>query len=388
MSKPILIVIFIALSFMMEAQVNTQSIDTKKKNDTTAAPLHKAMIDKFKKVNDKIYSLMNYIPAPIISYSTETNWLFGLAKFNAFDLNKKDTISQASSVGATTAASLNGQMFLHIGSHFHWDKDRNIVDNSFGIERFPRAFWGVGNDINIDTSKLITKSFLNINIDYRRKVLPNFYLGIGYYYYNVFDISYSLDTIYRPQQYRGYDGGLNSGFGLSFNYDTRDNIYNSSKGIFIYFNAQFYSKALLGSDYIFNRYIADLRAFHSVGKFTFAYQLYTEANFGNIPVYSMALLGGTDRMRGYYKGQYRDKTLIDGQFEIRKHLFWLIGGVAFLSMGEVNPDYSYINISHLKITAGAGLRLMVDQKHKTNLRMDFGVGKNTTAFFFGFSEAF
>jgi hypothetical protein len=102
----------------------------------------------------------------------------------------------------------------------------------------------------------------------------------------------------------------------------------------------------------------------------------------------MALMGGTERMRGYYEGQYRNNVTINGQFEVRRHLFWLIGGVAFISAGEVVPFYADFNSKNIKLTAGGGLRLMVNQEHKTNLRFDFGIGKNTYVLFFGFSEAF
>ena len=370
------------------AQVRQKPDVEKSKREARAAKMQKdSIIAKFKRVNDKVYKIMQVAPAPIISYSTETSWLFGLAKFNAFDLNKEDTISNASSVGATIGASFKGQMFLNIGTHFYWSENKNVAELALGLEKFPRAFWGTGNDINPDTSKLVTKSFFQTVLKYKRMVIPNIYIGAKYSYYNVFHISYTVDSIYKPKSYKGSDGGVNSGFGLILAYDSRDNTYNASKGWFAEFQTEFYSKAF-GSEFVFNRYILDIRKFHQVGNFVFAYQFYSEANYGNIPVYSMALMGGTERMRGYYQGQYRDNVIIDGQFEIRRHLFWLIGGVAFVSMGEVAPYYSDFKADNIKLTAGGGLRLMVDQEHKTNLRFDFGVGKNTYALFFGFSEAF
>jgi len=375
-------VIFIFVSIAVFSQEKTPK-------DSTSAihPKRDSLVSKIIRINDKVYRVMQICPAPVVSFSTETSWVFGLAKFNAFALNKKDSLSQASSVSEVIGVSFNGQMYLDINAVFHWNENINIGEFTFGLEKFPRQFWGVGNDIDPDSSALVTKSFLDVSPTYKRMVLPNFYIGLSYNYYNVFDIKYTIDSIHHAKAYRGYDGGLNSGFGAILSYDTRDNIYNASKGMFIQFESDFYSKTF-GSDFVFNRYKLDIRKYHPLGSFTFAYQLVTESNFGDVPIYSKSMMGGSYRMRGYYEGQYRDNVIIDGQFEIRKHLFWLIGVTGFIGIGQVAPTYGDFNKDNFRMAAGGGLRLMVDKVHKTNLRFDMGFGINTFTFFFGFSEAF
>jgi len=377
-----LLVIFIFVSIAVFSQEKTDEDST-----STIHPKRDSLVSKIIRINDKVYRVMQYCPAPVVSFSTETSWVFGLAKFNAFALNKKDTLSQASSVSEVIGVSFNGQMYLDINAVFHWNENINIGELTFGLEKFPRQFWGVGNDINPDSSALVTKSFLDVSPTYKRMILPNFYIGLSYNYYNVFDIKYTIDSIHHAKAYRGYDGGLNSGFGALLSYDTRDNIYNASKGMFIQFESDFYSKTF-GSDFVFNRYKLDIRKYHLLGSFIFAYQLVTESNFGDVPVYSKSMMGGSYRMRGYYEGQYRDNVIIDGQFEIRKHLFWLIGVTGFIGIGQVAPTYGDFNKDNFRMAAGGGLRLMVDKVHKTNLRFDMGFGINTFTFFFGFSEAF
>ncbi len=382
----LLLVLFYQTS-IAQVKKEKQDVEKEKVEADAANSQQKTMLDKFKEVNDKVYKVMTKIPAPIVSYSTETDWLFGLAKFNAFNLVKADTISKASSVGGTVGASLSGQVFLHLGSKLYWDTNKNNANIGFSLERFPRAFWGVGNDINKDTSILVTKSFINVNLEYKRMFWKNIFIGPSYHYMNIYNISYNVDSLHKPEVYSGYNGGLNSGFGLTFTYDSRDNVYNSSEGVYANFSSEFYSQ-FFGSKYVFNRYIVDLRTFQKIGKYVLAYQLFTESNYGNVPVYSMSFMGGTNRMRGYFHGQYRDNNIIDTQFEIRRHLFWKIGAVAFISLGEVAPKYGELNFKNLKYTIGGGIRLMVDEVHKTNLRFDFGAGKQTYALFFGFSEAF
>ncbi len=42
----------------------------------------------------------------------------------------------------------------------------------------------------------------------------------------------------------------------------------------------------------------------------------------------MPLLGSDERMRGYYRGRYRDKKVVSGQLEYRRQLTWRHGIVA------------------------------------------------------------
>ncbi len=43
--------------------------------------------------------------------------------------------------------------------------------------------------------------------------------------------------------------------------------------------------------------------------------------YGNTPWGMLATLGGSNTMRGYYDGQYRDKCEIDATVELRQHVY-------------------------------------------------------------------
>ncbi|MBN2667880.1 MAG: BamA/TamA family outer membrane protein [Bacteroidales bacterium] len=370
----LILIIFLFIQFNSYGQ-----LVSKAKKDT--------VIQKFIEVNNKIYKFMQKAPAPIITYSTETDWVFGLAKFSAFRLSKKDTISQPSSISGTVGFSLNNQAFLGIGNKFYFNENKYITTIEFRLEKFPRQFFGVGNEINV-TSAMVTASYAYLNFILKRKIFKNIFAGFNYNYSDYFNIDYQYDFLPVLNEAIGWNGGVASGFGITVEYDSRDNVYNAMKGYYLNFVSTHFSRNI-GSDYDFNRYILDFRTYKTIfGNKVLAYQAYTQTNIGAIPFYLMSFMGGTERMRGYYEGQYRDKTIVDTQLEYRFPLFWLIGGVVYTSAGLIGPSYSELAFDDLKYTVGGGIRLMVDQKHKTNLRFDFGFGKNTVAMFFGFSEAF
>ncbi len=383
MRNACLLIVFYSLLFsQVFAQKNEIEVNGSDKIDTLT------FVDKLLRYNDMVYKIMVKTPAPIITYSTETNWVFGLAKFNAFQLSKKDSLSRASSVGESVGFSMYGQMFLGVGSKFYWDESNNIAEATVRLEKFPRQFWGVGNEINPDSSALVTKSYFSTDLKYRRMVFENIYVGASYHFYDVFNVSVDSGN-FVVQEYSDAKAGINSGIGLNVMYDSRDNVYNTGKGIFATLESQYYL-SWLGSDFSFTRLKFDFRAFRQLPLgFSIGYQLYTETNFGeSIPLYSYAYMGGSDRMRGYYNGQYRDKTIIDTQVELRRHLFWVIGAAAFISAGEVMPTYGDFTTKYIRMSAGGGLRFEVDPKNKINLRLDAGFGPGFSTLFFGFSEAF
>ena len=121
---------------------------------------------------------------------------------------------------------------------------------------------------------------------------------------------------------------------------------------------------------------------------TLATQFYSEINFGDVPIQSLALMGGAEKMRGIYLGRYRDKLMTVVQSEFRFPIYWIFSGVAFAGLGEVAPALDGYSFSGIKWSAGAGLRLMVDPVHKANIRFDYGISRDQNFFFFGFGEAF
>lgn len=99
-------------------------------------------------------------------------------------------------------------------------------------------------------------------------------------------------------------------------------------------------------------------------------------------------MGGSDQMRGLYDGRFRDHTMITTQVELRFPLYWIFGGTLFTGLGEVAPTYGDYTWDGIKFTYGLGLRLMVYEPTRTNLRFDVGFFENQPLFFFTFSEAF
>ena len=185
----------------------------------------------------------------------------------------------------------------------------------------------------------------------------------------------------------GSKGGLISGFGVVSVYDSRDQIFNPSKGLFG--ELVFYrNDRVFGGSFDYNRVALDVSTYLSYKKTILALNVYSIYSNTDLPFFQMANLGGQKKMRGFYEGRYRDNNCLVLQAEYRRHLFWLLGFTVFADAGQVMHRYEDLNSTHWQYTYGAGLRLMIDQSQKLNLRIDVAVGNKKILPYFTVAEAF
>ena len=138
----------------------------------------------------------------------------------------------------------------------------------------------------------------------------------------------------------------------------------------------FYGK-WVGSQYGFNRFILDARKYFNPWlKHVIAIQATTMSASGDVPFFELSKLGGDNRMRGYYEGAIRDKVLIDAQLEYRMPVWNIFGIVGWIGTGRVADSYSHISLDGFHISYGGGLRIRIDSKNNTNLRIDYGFGSS------------
>ncbi len=108
--------------------------------------------------------------------------------------------------------------------------------------------------------------------------------------------------------------------------------------------------------------------------------------YGNTPWGMLATLGGSNTMRGYYDGQYRDKCEIDATVELRQHVYHRNGIVVWAGAGTIFPKFSAVRWREILPNFGIGYRW--EFKNRINVRLDYGFGRHTSGFVFNINEAF
>lgn len=320
---------------------------------------------------------------PYAFYTPETKFAFGGGVILNFFTSKKGKKPSQALLGGYYSTNHNfySSLNTHIydkNNHYHpWIYIAKIVDK----------FYGVGNNTpDIEETALYHAKKFGMEIVVE-KYINKFIFGVvfNWSYWNIND---KLNNSYLlNNNVSGSDGGYTSGFGLSFGMDTRDYVFLPTKGVFHEFKFTHYNE-YFGGDFVFTKYVADLRGYRTFfNKLIAGWQLYGEGISGDAPFYYLPALGGSERMRGYYEGRFRDNFYATGQIEAGM-LFRVFnklnrfGAILFASFGEVSHKLDGFKISGIKTTYGFGVGYLLDEKNRTVLRADLGFGKDTFGLYF------
>jgi len=325
---------------------------------------------------------------PIIARSIETGWSFGMATASTFHLKMSDTTTRTSNAQALALYTTRAQLVLAINGSIYFPGERFIVNEQLSYSSFPDKFWGLGKNTRDDSKESYKFKQYYIYLHPQRRIGPRLFLGVIYEFQRVFGVEYTPGGLFDKENIAGRDGYHVSGLGLSFTYDTRNNAFSPDHGTMLQFYFDHFMP-LVGSDYRYTNYVLDLRRFIRVyQQQVLALQAYGFFNAGEVPLRSLAYLGGANSMRGYYAGRYRDKNEAVLQAEYRVPLFWRFGAVGFAGLGNVGPELHDLNFDDVKLSYGGGVRIALNRAEKLNLRLDYGLGRHSQGFYLQLGEAF
>ena len=328
-------------------------------------------------------------PLPVIVRSIETGWSFGGLLSATFHIKKEDTSVRTSNLQALALYSLKKQFVAAINGITYFPREKYIVSYQFSYSSFPDKFWGLGKQAKETDEESYTFKQFYIFLHGQMQLKNNFFFGLIYEYQQLTSVDYTAGGLFDVQNVAGRNGYHISGAGISATYDTRNHAFVPDKGVFIQFYFNHFDK-YLSSQFSYTNYVVDMRKFLRVYKQqVLALQLYGFFNGGDVPLRSLASLGGANSMRGYYHGRYRDKNQIVFQSEYRLPIKGRFGADAFANCGDVSNSLNDFTFKDFKYSGGAGLRFALDKKEKLNLRLDYGIGQGSNhGFYFQLGEAF
>ncbi len=317
-------------------------------------------------------------------YSTETQFGIGIVAAGLFRLDRSDLSIPPSNVSLFGDLTTTGAYVLGIRGNTYFNGGKYRLDHATSFYFRPSNFWGVGYDGGHDsTSCEMDRQQIQTRIDFLYQIFPKWYIGANasYQFTRALDIE---KPWYIPE---GEDSKyINTGVGFSVSYDSRDVITDPYTGFYFKIDQRFFPKFLGNKDYFTsNELIADYYTPIWKGAIL-ATDLHGLFHRGDVPWTMLSLMGGSSRMRGYYEGRYRDKDLLELQVELRQKLYKRFGGVVWVGVGNVFPDFKSFDISHTLPTYGLGLRW--EFKKRVNVRVDCGFGEDTVGFMFNINEAF
>lgn len=325
---------------------------------------------------------------PLAIRSVETDWSFGVAGSFTFHL-RGDITSRTSNMQVINLYSIRKQFISAINGTLYFPGERYILNQQISYSSFPDKFWGLGKYTTDADEEAYSFRQYYIYLHLQRQIRPHLFLGLLYEYQRVLQVNHPAGDLFDQQQVVGRTPYDISGAGLSFTYDTRNDAFAPDQGSLVQFFFNHFDP-LLSSSFRFTNYVIDLRTFRRIYRNqVLALQAYGGFGGGQVPLRSLAAFGGSNSMRGYYDGRFRDKNQFAIQAEYRVPLFWRVGGVVFGDFGNVADRLGGLNLQHLKYTFGGGLRLALKKGERLNLRLDYGIaGGGITGLYFQLGEAF
>jgi hypothetical protein len=176
--------------------------------------------------------------------------------------------------------------------------------------------------------------------------------------------------------------------GPAVEYDSRDDSFYPTTGTYAKANLNFYTSAF-GSDLNFRQFSASWNRYwpYSPGTVVAA-RVSTCVVGGNVPFNDLCMYGRNNDLRGYSTGQYRDKSMLAAQAEMRWTLGHRWGAVAFGGIGSIGPSFSELLQQKMLPSIGAGLRWQASKDYKMNVSLDVAFTKDDRAVYLYVGEAF
>ncbi len=317
-------------------------------------------------------------------YSSDTKLGIGLVAAGLYRHNISDTITPMSDVSAYGDITTTGYYKLGIRGHHFFPEDKWRIEYNVYFESHPDKFWGIGydngnNSANETDYKRWQSRFV---ASLTRRIIPHLYIGpqIQVEYINGRNVTDR--TLWQNMARHTFTDGA----GVVAVYDTRDNVINAYRGVYMRLDQMFYPK-FTGNRYAFSLTELTLSHYRGIWKGgILAMQFHTRLTYGNTPWGLMSKMGGSSNMRGYYEGRYNDKCLMDATVELRQHVWRRNGVVAWAGAGQVFKKFSDIQARHTLPNYGIGYRW--EFKTRVNVRLDVGFGKHQAGFMFNINEAF
>ena len=264
-------------------------------------------------------------------FSKDTKLGLGIVASGLYRLDRTGMSLSPSNISLYGDITTTGFYLLGIDGNTIFPRDLYRLDVNMYFFSFLSQYWGIGygNGKRNDGYTEYKRKEIQIKLDFYREIAPNTFIGVTGMYRHVNGKDF--------KDIRFLEGERNKisslGGGLILTYDSRDFIPNPYKGTYAKIEQTFFPK-FLGNCYSFQRTDLQIRHYDELWKgAVLAYDLNGTFKSGNSPWSMVAHLGK-----------------------------------------ETLPSY--------------GLGYRWEFKNRVNIRLDYGIGKGQSSFYFNINEAF
>ncbi len=256
---------------------------------------------------------------------------------------------------------------------------------------WPTAFYGVGNNSDKDDRERYVIKEAHSYLQLRKRFREILLTGVGWEYISNRLSEKEDGGMLEQEIIPGSEDHELSAARFSVEFDTRDNTYYPTRGLFYDMNIRLFDRKI-GSDYSFVKYKADLANFFPIAVgHTLCWHGMAIFTQHEGPYEELSRLGG--EMRGFDSQRYIDNHMLMSRLEYRvfpfeKGIWERFGSVVFAEYGQVAHEVSDFRWDETHYTYGMGLRYRFNDKERFNFRLDFGYAGDEYDIIFTAREAF
>lgn len=334
-----------------------------------------------------------FLPSPSVTYSPETEFVFGAYGLFQFKFKDYQNVKKASVLQLYASQSQLKQTTVRFDHKVYYPSDKWYFEGLFLYRNFVEKYYGIGH--NTSEEEEMDAAYETFSFDeklYRQIKNSQFYVGLNIKYINYFNLRFTdakgkqVDSSTVP----GGNGSQHLGLGLALLWDKRNSLLTPTEKFYLELSSLSFVEKWTSPE-SFNVFKLDARSyfnFNTIDRHVLAFQFLTQVSQGDVPFREMALLGGPTMMRGFSQGRFRDHHKLELQSEYRLKLYKRFGMTGFMAVGNVMNETQGWNIDDYKLAYGLGFRYNINKRDPANIRLDFGFGKNTKGVYITFGEAF
>jgi outer membrane protein assembly factor BamA len=332
--------------------------------------------------------------APVIGAKPSSGVIAGVAGNVAFFRGDPSTTHISSSVASATISSKK-QAGINTHTTMYGGDDRWLFEGDHRFQWTSQETFGLGTSTVSSSGEVVEFDFFRLYQSVYRRLRPGLFAGGGLYFDSHADVhphegaesEWSQSAFYQYSTANGLplDTQTSAGPSVEIIWDTRDSFINPSRGWLARASYRALFDGFLGGSSDWEKVNLDVRTYRPVSKdrrHLLAVWAYADlvvdgvAPYFDLPTTAGDAYGRSGR--GYAEGHFRGEKLTFVELEYRGPITrnGLLGFVAFFNAATISDRQDGEQLfDNFAPGAGAGLRLLLNKRSRTNLTFDVGFGE-------------
>ncbi len=328
-----------------------------------------------------------FVIAPVIYYTPETRIAWGFVGIHYFRFGAAGRATRLSHYRFNVIRTQNRQSIAQVDYELYLPGSGLLLDGTAKYSYYPDRFFGIGNRTAEEDRENYVSGNWRLQVNLQRRWGENIYAGLHVETQSLQMRSTEAGGVLEAGGVSGSAGGSLAGLGLLAKWDSRDNTFSSSRGVYAALAVNRFFRAL-GGDHAYGQLALDARGYWPLGRNVLALQGIFRSVWGDCPFQALPRFGGLNLLRGYFDGRYRDRALLALQGEYRLPLGRRVGLCAFAGAAQVQNNPVLLELDGFHAAGGAGVRYKFNPRENLVVRLDVGFAGSQPAFYLTFAEAF